>query len=303
MAFSGCGVPTQPTLTKSFAPNPIAVNGTSTLTFTLSNPNTAQLTGAKFTDTLPAGMQVAATPSASTTCTGSPTWAPAAGSTAVNFGQTTGANIPASGSCTASVNVTATTAGPHTNVSGFISTTEGGTNSGSGGSATASLTAIVAPSIAKAFGTNPILVNGTSLLTFTITNPNASDTLSGIAFADTYPGGLVNVSPLSPPVANTCGGSVTATAGGNSISLSGGSLAGGASCTVSVTVTAAAVNVYANTSGAVSATTAGTGSTASASLTVNAPDPAISVLKRVGTSATGPWFDFLSVAPTTPLYY
>src|SRR5207237_2728925 len=125
----------------------------------------------------------------------------------------------------------------------------------------------------------------------------------GIAFADTYPGGLVNVSPLSPPIANTCGGSVTATGGGNSISLSGGSLAGGASCSVSVTVTAAAANVYANISGAVSATTAGTGSTASASLTVNAPHPAISVLKRVGTSATGPWFDFLTVAPTTPLYY
>ncbi|TMG96796.1 MAG: DUF11 domain-containing protein, partial [Betaproteobacteria bacterium] len=303
IAFSGCGTPAQPTFTKSFSPNPIAVNGTSTLTFTLSNPNIAQLTGAKFTDNLPAGLQVATTPSASTTCTGSPTWSPTAGSTSVNFGQTTGANIPASGSCTASVAVTATTAGPHTNVSGFISTTEGGTNSGSGGSATASLTAIVAPSIAKSFGTNPILVNGTSLLTFTITNPNASDALTGIAFADTYPGGLVNVSPLSPPIANTCGGSVTATAGGNSISLSGGSLAGGASCTVSVTVTAAAANVYANISGAVSATTAGTGSTASASLTVNAPHPAISVLKRVGTSATGPWFDFLSVAPTTPLYY
>ena len=36
---------------------------------------------------------------------------------------------------------------------------------------------------------------------------------------------------------------------------------------------------------------------------MNAPHPAISVLKRVATSATGPWFDFLSVAPTTPLYY
>src|SRR5207237_1681434 len=115
---------------------------------------------------------------------------------------------------------------------------------------------IVGPSIAKAFSPDPIPTNGTALLTFTITNPSASDTLTGIAFADTYPGGLVNMSPLSPPVANTCGGSVTATAGGNSISLSGGSLAGGASCTVSVAVTAAAANVYANISGAVSATTA-----------------------------------------------
>src|SRR5439155_27312604 len=171
------------------------------------------------------------------------------------------------------------------------------------GSATASLSALVAPSISKSFATDPSLENGTSLLTFTITNPTVSDTLTGIAFADTFPSGLVNVSALTPPLANTCGGSVTAVAGGNSVSLSSGSLAGGASCTVSVTVTAAAAATYANTSSAVSATTAGSGNTASASLTVNAPQPAISVLKRIGTSATGPWFDFLSVAPTTPLYY
>ena len=303
ISITGCGTPVQPTLTKAFSPNPIAVNGTSTLTFTLTNTNTVQLTGAKFTDTLPAGLQVAATPSATTTCTGSPTWAPSAGSTSLSFGQATGANIPASGSCTVSVNVTATTAGPHTNVSGFISTTEGGTNSGSGGSATASLTAVVPPTITKAFGTDPILANAPSLLTFTLTNPNPSDTLTGIAFTDTYPGGLTNVNPLSPAVANTCGGSVTASAGGNSIALSGGSLAGGASCTVTVTVTAAAANIYANVSGAVSATTAGAGNTASASLTVAAPHPAISAAKRVGLSPTGPWVDFLSVAPLTPLYY
>src|SRR5437764_11881188 len=34
---------------------------------------------------------------------------------------------PASGSCTVSVNVTATTAGPHGNVSGTLSTSESGT--------------------------------------------------------------------------------------------------------------------------------------------------------------------------------
>ena len=303
IAFTGCGFPAQPTLTKAFSVNPVAVNGTATLTFTLTNPDSAQLTGAKFTDTLPAGLQVAASPSASTTCTGSPTWAPTAGSTSLTFGQTTGANIPANGSCTASVNVTATTAGPHTNVSGFISTAEGGTNTGASGSATASLTAIVPPTIAKSFSPNPIQVNGTSLLTITITNPNPSDMLTGVAFADTYPSGLVNVNPLSPAVVNTCGGSVAAVAGGNSVGLSGGALAGGASCTVSITVTSAAAATYANTSGNVAATTAGSGNTASASLTVNPPHPAIGVKKQVGTSLTGPWFDFVSVAPGASLYY
>ena len=107
--FTGCGVPAQPTLTKIFAPTPVVVGGTSTLTFTLSNPGTLSLTGAKFTDNLPAGTQVAGAPGATTTCAGSPTWAPLPGTTSLAFGQTTGATIAAGTSCTASVNVTATT--------------------------------------------------------------------------------------------------------------------------------------------------------------------------------------------------
>src|SRR4029079_9881855 len=117
-------------------------NGVSTLTFTLANTNTVALTGAKFADALPAGVQVAATPNATTTCANSPTWAPAAGATTLNFGQVTGATIPASSSCAVSVSVTATTPGPHTNISGFISTTESGTNATSTGSAVASLGAL-----------------------------------------------------------------------------------------------------------------------------------------------------------------
>src|SRR5205085_3136214 len=108
---------------KAFAPNPIAVNGVSTLTFTLTNTNTAQLTNAAFMDPLPSGVQVAATPAAATTCGGM--WTPAAGNTMLTF---SGGIIPASGSCTVSVNVTATTAGPHGNVSGFLATTESGKN-------------------------------------------------------------------------------------------------------------------------------------------------------------------------------
>jgi uncharacterized repeat protein (TIGR01451 family) len=148
-----------------------------------------------------------------------------------------------------------------------------------------------------------MLANATSLLTFTITNPNPDDPLAGIAFADTYPGGLVNVSPLSPPVANTCGGSLTASAGGNGVSLAGGSLAAGATCTVSVTVTAAAAGDYVNTSGPVSANIAGSGNTASDTLTVAAPHPAIGLLKQIATAATGPWYKFVTVAPGTPLFY
>ncbi len=155
----------------------------------------------------------------------------------------------------------------------------------------------------KRFGSNPILEGGTSLLTFTISNPNPNDTLSGIAFTDTYPGSLVNANPLTPAVSNTCGGSVVATAGGTGISLSGGTLGGGATCTISLPVTAPSAASYANTSGAVSATTAGTGNTATDTLVVNAPQPKISLRKEISTTSTGPWSKFLSVAPGTSVYY
>ena len=296
--FTGCGTAVQPTIGKSFSPNPIAVSAVSTLTFTLTNGNAVALTGAQFTDSLPAGVQVAATPAASTTCGGPPTWAPAAAATTLSF---SGGTIPASGSCAVSVNVTATTAGPHGNVSGFVSTVESGTSTSS--IATATLTAILPPSIAKQFSPSPVLANGTSLLTFSITNSNAGNALGGVAFGDTYPAGLTNANPLVPAVSNTCGGVVTAVAGGNSLSLAGGSIAVAGNCTITVPVTAAVTGTYVNTSGAVSDAVAGSGNTASGTLAVNAPNPSLGVSKKISTNPAGPWTKFVTVAPGTLLYY
>jgi hypothetical protein len=72
----------------------VAVGGVATLTFTITNPNAAAaLTGVAFTDSFQAGLEVAATPNASTGC-GSPTFAPAAGNTSISF---SGGTIGASG--------------------------------------------------------------------------------------------------------------------------------------------------------------------------------------------------------------
>src|SRR4029079_7953772 len=126
------------------------------------------------------------------------------------------------------------------NVTGYVSATDSGANTGTNGIATATLTAVSPPIIAKAFSPQTILQGGTSVLTFTITNPNSSNALSGVAFSDTYPANVTNATPASPT--NTCGGSVTATNGGGSITLTGGSLAGGATCTVTVNVTSNVAN-------------------------------------------------------------
>ncbi len=98
VTFTGCGTPSHPTLTKSFSPSTVAVNGTSTLTFTLANPNSTSLTGVAFNDTLPAGLTVAT--SSTTQCGG--TLSTTTPST-ISF---SGGTLPAAG-CTVTVPVTA----------------------------------------------------------------------------------------------------------------------------------------------------------------------------------------------------
>jgi len=301
LSFTGCSTAVQPTIAKAFAPSPVAVNGISTLTFTLTNTNLAPLTGAAFTDSLPTGIQVAATPAASSTCGG--TWAPVAAATSLTF---SGGTIPTNGSCTVSVNVQATTAGPHGNVSGTLSTTETGTNANSIG--TANLTAVLPPSIAKQFDPSPILAGGVSTLTFTITNPNQNNAISGVAFADTFPTSPGAMTVAGTPAASLsgCGAAVfNPAAGAGSISFTGGSIAGGGTCIVTVNVTAPVVGTYNNTSGNVShvinAVTVN-GNTASGSLNVNPPNSAISLGKQISLSASGPWSTFIPVT-TGPVFY
>lgn len=99
-----------PTVAKSFNPSTIGVNSASVLTLTLTNTYANPQLGAAITDTYPAGIVNAATPSASTTCGGTAT-ATAGGNTLA----LTGGTIPANGSCTVTVTVTSATAGSYNN--------------------------------------------------------------------------------------------------------------------------------------------------------------------------------------------
>ncbi len=94
--------------------------------------------------------------------------------------------------------------------------------------------------------------------------------LTGVAFTDNLPAGLVVATPNG--LGGTCTGTVTATAGSGSISLTGGTVAAASSCTVIANVTGAAVGTYNNTSGAVTSTNGGTGNTASATLQIAVAD-------------------------------
>jgi len=142
------------------------------------------------------------------------------------------------------------------------------------------------PSLASSFTPATIPVGGTSALSFTITNPNASGSISGIAFTDTLPAGLVVDNPAGAN--GTCGsaGTLTAVPGSNTITLTGGKLAGGASCTVSAGVTSSAPGVVQNSVGGVTSGS-GNGSGDTQSLTV-AANPTVTLTSP----KDGSTFDF-----------
>jgi arabinogalactan endo-1,4-beta-galactosidase len=128
---------------------------------------------------------------------------------------------------------------------------------------------ILPPTISKSFAAASVALNGTTSLTFTLTNPNTASSLSGVGFIDTLPTGLVVTTPNG--VSGSCGGgTITATAGSGSISLSGATLDAGVSCTFALNLSAIAAGTQNNTTGAVTSTEGGSGKTASASITVGA---------------------------------
>lgn len=115
-----------------------------------------------------------------------------------------------------------------------------------------------APAIATAFAATAAGVGGTVWLSFTIQNPNAAFSLSGIAFTDNLPAGLAVAA--APMLVNNCGGALGAAAGATSIALTGGSLPAGSSCAIALNVQATSPGTVNNATGAISAKESGPGS-------------------------------------------
>ena len=277
-ATANLSVATPPTITKAFGAAAIPLNGSTSLTFSLTNPaaNTIALTGVAFTDNLPAGLVVATPNNLTSTCGGAATAVAGSGSISLS-----GGTLAINSSCTVSVNVTGTTAGVKNN-SVQITSTEGGT----GNTSNASITVNGPPVIIKAFGAASVPVGGSTSLTFTIQNNNTTQSLSGIGFSDTLPAGLVISTPNG--LTGSCGGgTITATQATNVISLSGATLAQSTSCNFSVDVTGTAAGTQNNTTGNVTSTEGGTGGTASASLNVVAPPSIAKAFNPTGIPVNG----------------
>ncbi|PXW80607.1 CARDB protein, partial [Ruegeria sp. P4] len=155
---------------------------------------------------------------------------------------------------------------------------------------TISGTATQAPGFSQAIAPGTILADGTATVTFTIDNSANATAATALDFSNTLPAGVEVAA--TPNASTTCaGGTLTASGGGSTISYTGGTVSASASCSVQADVTAATDGSYSNTSGDLTSSLGNSG-TSNASLTVASPEidlqrPAATSLADGGTDAQG----------------
>ncbi len=223
--------------TKSFSPANVHGNGPSArMTIQLNNVNGFALTGVAFTDTFPTSLQLATTPNASNSCGG--TLTAASSGLLVSI---TGGTIPANSNCSISADVVARnplTTPLDSSVTNSIAA-NGVTSSQGARNASAISGAISvqkAALVTKAFSPTAINTGGTSTLTLTFQNFNAT-AIANFTLTDAMP---TNVTVIGP-VSTTCTGATTSfTATG--VTIANATLAaaptgiGSTSCTLTTTV-------------------------------------------------------------------
>ncbi len=135
------------------------------------------------------------------------------------------------------------------------------------------------PVFSKVFEPDTIRPGSVSTLTFEITN--ADQPLTELAFSDVLPAGVAI--DAFPNAHSGCGGILTAPAGGGTITLTGGSVPGPGSCSISVDVTSHTIGTHMNVTSQFTHS-AGTSSGVSDDLTVV---PTIRATIRVTKDFTG----------------
>ena len=214
------------TLAAVFSPDVLPTGGISTLTFTITNVDSAPHSGVMFTNVLPAGV-VLATPAMPTdNCRGSLT-APDGGDTITFVNGRMGIGVD----CTVSVQVTSSTVGTHPNTSGALSS-----NGGTHNTASDSLSvAADRPTFTLSASPSSISINTISRLTFTIDNSLNPGFASSIYFTHNLPNGITVATP--PNITTDCNQLPTATSGTGQISFGPSAfLLANTSCTIEVDI-------------------------------------------------------------------
>ena len=123
--------------------------------------------------------------------------------------------------------------------------------------------------ITKSFFPAVVALNGSSIGTITVTNPNAAP-LTNVQFSDTMPAGI----DLITQTGGTCstlatgGGIFSINPGTETFSSTSNVLAGGQSCTITVSVKGITLGTHINTTSQVTSSSAPPGAAASGTLTV-----------------------------------
>ncbi|WP_417579946.1 SdrD B-like domain-containing protein [Nitrincola sp.] len=234
---------------KEFVPNVVDVNERARLRITFNNASPVNLTNFSIEDVFPSGLSVPAGPNSVTTCGPSAvvSW-PGSDRVHLQGGVLAGATAGSVNSCYLELDVVANAAGEFLNTIPANSLEVGGTpithpptedtlyvqpplqvfkaianttldNPAPGGFTTGSAT--TAAGVART-------------LTIRIVNPGAT-AVSGMQLTDSLPDGMVVAQP-NPIITNSCNGSVTAFESATAVRLSGGTLAGGATCEITLPV-------------------------------------------------------------------
>ena len=229
-----------PSVTKSFGASSVSVGQTTELIVNIQNNANTQLTGVALGDNLPPGLAVANPANTSTTCTGGVVTAQP-GQNKVSI---SGASLPANASCVFRATLVASVAGTlkNTIAKDAITSQQGLTN---GNPAEADLQVFTPPGVTKTFAPAQIASSGTSTLTISLENANATSITLTSALVDALPGNVFVAG--APNIGGTCPGATAATAGGINITYPNGAVIPAGGCTIKVDVTSSTPGGYLNT--------------------------------------------------------
>ena len=249
-----------PTFTKTFLNNPIVAGGTTTLEFTITNTSaTSDATNIAFTDNISAFLSsatISAVPNPGDCGAGSFFFSSSVAGQTVLTAQ--GLNIPASGSCTFSLDLLieqATAQGTYTNTTSFLSGEVDG-NQFSAPPAVDDLMVLGVPKLNKSFINDPVNPGETVDLEFTITHDeNATSDATGLSFTDDLNAVLSGLTYSGSTLTDICG-TGSQISGTDNLSFTGGTLSPGSSCTFTLTLNVpanAVPGIYTNTTSSLTA--------------------------------------------------